>query len=682
MRMELSLASHRLGQMARHHGRRIWQMSQVITPIRCIILLILSSCLTEFDARADEQSLPRSTPESQGVDSRAIRRFLDEADQVCDTVHSFMLVRHGQVISEAWWAPENAAKPHVLYSLSKSFTSTAVGLAIQDGKIKLSDKVISFFPDESPVSPNDHLAAMTIRDLLTMSAGHITNAPLTANESWERAFLKHPVPYQPGTRFYYNTPATYMCSAIVRKVTGQDILDYLNTRLFQPLGIPKPTWERNPAGVSVGGWGLSLRTEDIAKFGQLYLQKGVWKGQQIIPRDWIELATSRQVENGVKPDSDWAQGYGFQFWRCRHGAYRGDGAFGQFCVVIPEKQTVVIMTANNQDLQRQLNLVWTHLLPVLGEQSLPEDLDSLSQLRQREKSLRIKPNHRPKTLTLPRTISPESIVLTDLTLSSTILGQQMNYSLYLPPGKNTAASYPVLYLLHGFGDNHEGWIKNGQLQRAADNAIAKKILQPTVILMPDAKATYYLNNQFGTYQFEDYFFKEFMPILEKRYCKDVSKDRRSIAGLSMGGFGALLYAMRRPDLFQTCYAMSAGIRTDAEVEAMESEAFRKRYVSALGADVMKRPRVSEFWRQNSVLHLAKTTDPSNLSTVRFFIDCGDDDFLYQGNAALHHILRQAKIPHEYRVRDGGHTWDYWREALPMAFSFIEAGCQEAMQSRK
>lgn len=173
-----------------------------------------------------------------------------------------------------------------------------------------------------------------------------------------------------------------MQSAIVQKVTGQPVLQYLQPRLFEPLGIETPRWDTNPQGISLGGYGLYLKTEDVAKFGQLYLQRGQWNGRQLLPEEWVQLATSRQASNGSRPDSDWDQGYGFQFWRCRHNSFRGDGKDGQFCVVLPDRNAVVIMTANTSDMQGQLNLVWEHLLPSFHDQPLAEDAQSVGKLQE------------------------------------------------------------------------------------------------------------------------------------------------------------------------------------------------------------------------------------------------------------------------------------------------------------
>lgn len=328
------------------------------------------------------EGLPRSTPEAQGVSSAGIREFVEAADRDIHTLHSFMLVRHGNVVAEGWWKPEAADKPHVMHSLSKSFTSTAVGLAVAEGKLSVDDPVLKFFPEEAPAQPSDKLKAMRVRDLLTMTCGHEVEVKFSTNAPWVQSFLAHPVPFKPGTHFQYNTPGTHMLSAIVRKVTGETVLDYLRPRLFEPLGIENPEWPSSPQGNTYGGWGLKIRTEDIAKFGQLYLQEGQWHGKQLVPAAWVKQATSKQVSNGSDPTKDWDQGYGFQFWRCRHGAFRGDGANGQFCIVLPEEDAVIAITADTRDMQAELNVVWDHLLPAFSPQPLAANPAEETRLRQ------------------------------------------------------------------------------------------------------------------------------------------------------------------------------------------------------------------------------------------------------------------------------------------------------------
>lgn len=335
--------------------------------------------------------LPRSKPELQGVSSEAVLEFVNEADKNIDSLHSFMLLRHGHVVAEGWWSPYRAEAPHSLYSLSKSFTSTAVGLAIAEGKLSLDDELLKLFPEDAPPEPSKNLKSMRISDLLRMSTGHETEPARTSEEPWTKTFLAHPVPFKPGTHFLYNTSATYMLSAAVQKVTGETVLDYLQPRLFRPLGIDKPTWEISPQGISVGGYGLSIRTEDIARFGLLYLQKGNWSGKQLVPEAWIEAATARQTSNGSNPDSDWDQGYGYQFWRCRHGVYRGDGAFGQYCIVLPEQDAVIAITSGVGNMQAVLDVVWDKLLPALKSTPLAPDDATAQKLEDRLKGLTLQP---------------------------------------------------------------------------------------------------------------------------------------------------------------------------------------------------------------------------------------------------------------------------------------------------
>jgi CubicO group peptidase (beta-lactamase class C family) len=315
------------------------------------------------------QSLPRSTPENQDVSSGTILGFLDAVKAAKLEFHSLMVLKHGQVIAEGWWKPYAPDLPHMLFSLSKSFTSSAIGFLVGDKKLSLDDSVIDFFPKDLPLEISDNLRAMKLKHLLSMATGHAddpTNSSIHGSENWIKTILEQPIEFKPGTHFLYNSGASFLLSAIVQKISGQTLLEFLKPRLLEPLGIENATWASNVQGINFGGWGLNLTTEDIAKFGQLYLQKGVWNGQQILSQTWVEQATSSQVSNGDKPTSDWQQGYGFQFWRCQHGAYRGDGAFGQYCIVLPEQDAVVVITSAVNDMQQVLNLVWEHLLPGLN----------------------------------------------------------------------------------------------------------------------------------------------------------------------------------------------------------------------------------------------------------------------------------------------------------------------------
>jgi CubicO group peptidase (beta-lactamase class C family) len=359
---------------------------------------VLAVTLIPFSSLAGNQSLPRSTPEDQGISSQAVRDFVSTVDKI-DTLHSFMLVRHGHVVAEGWWKPEAPDKPHVLHSLSKSFNSTAVGLAIAEGKLSLDDPVLKFFPTDAPAEPSENFKAMKVRDLLTMTCGHDTEAKSARGAPAVKDFLAQPVPHKPGTHFLYNTMGSYTLSAIVTKTTGQTSLEFLKPRLFEPLGIENPDWPSSPEGNSLGGYGLKLCTEDIAKFGLLYLQKGKWNGKQLIPEYWVEQATSKQVPNDQEGHSkigiDWVQGYGFQFWRCTHNAFRGDGANGQLCVVIPEKDAVIAITADTNKFQDEMNAIWEKLYPAFQSSALPENAEGVAKLNQLVAGLAAHPAKKP-----------------------------------------------------------------------------------------------------------------------------------------------------------------------------------------------------------------------------------------------------------------------------------------------
>lgn len=359
--------------------------------LRYTSLTPFSLWIPQAFAEATTTQLGRSTPEAQSVSSAGILDFIDAIEREKFELHSFMMLRHGKVIAEGWWEPYGPEFVHTMYSMSKSFTSTAVGFAVAEGKLSVNDKVVSFFPDDLPEKVSENLAAMTVKDLLTMSTGH-EKEPTGAcvkEENWARTFLAQNIAHKPGTQFMYNSAATYMCSAIVQRLTHQTVLDYLTPRLFAPLGIKGMRWETCPHGINTGGWGLSIQTEGLAKFGQFLLQKGKWNGEQLIPAAWVEEATRFHIQQpgGDKPDrpkskNDWMQGYGYQFWRCQGTAFRGDGAFGQFTIVLPEQDAVIVMTSENKNMQGQLDLVWKHLLPAMdGKAEKAADLGKLKTLK-------------------------------------------------------------------------------------------------------------------------------------------------------------------------------------------------------------------------------------------------------------------------------------------------------------
>lgn len=302
-------------------------------------------------------------------------------------IHSMMIVSGGKVIYEDWRNGGDPDSKHVLNSVSKTFTSIAVGMAIAEGKLSLEDKIVDIFPEFVPDSVSPNLKAMNIRHLLTMTCGHASDPTREMQElaktdstlNWVKQFLSYPVVYRPGEIYCYNSVGTFMLSAIVQKLTGEKLVDYLTPRLFEPLGIEDFCWEETKEGICYGGWGLYLKTEDLAKAGLLILQHGKWNGKQLISEDWIAEMSRMQVESapagmnlvelaedfekGVDPD--WIQGYGYQMWMCRNNAFRADGARGQFIIVLPALNSVVAMTANTNRMQTELNYVWRYILPIL-----------------------------------------------------------------------------------------------------------------------------------------------------------------------------------------------------------------------------------------------------------------------------------------------------------------------------
>jgi len=336
--------------------------------------------------------IPRSTPEEQGISSQSIYDWVKALDKLM-YLNSFMLIRHGHVIAEGWWKPYNAETRHQTFSLSKSFTSVAVGLAISEKRLSLDDRVYEFFPDKLPQKMQADFMSMTVRHLLTMSTGHdrcafcyVKDAP---DGDWVKAFFNSPLAYEPGKIFSYNSIASYMLSAIITKLTKQKLVDYLYPRLLQPLGIEDYYWELCPKGINTGGWGFNLTMREIANFAQLLLQRGKWQGQQLIPEEYFEMATSFQIDNSMNENPDWKLGYGFQFWRCRHNAFRADGAFGQYALIMPDQDMTLTVTAGLQGMQEILNLVWDILLPAVKDIPLPSNPSDLNKLNEQIASLYI-----------------------------------------------------------------------------------------------------------------------------------------------------------------------------------------------------------------------------------------------------------------------------------------------------
>ena len=368
-------------------------MKKIALPL-FVLFLWLCAC----SQQQVTETLPRSVPEKEGVSSEGILRFVEAVEQSGQEWHSFMFLRHGKLIAEGWWNPYRPDLKHTLYSTSKTFTSTAIGFAVSEGRLSVDDRVVSSFPEQLPATVSDNLAALRVKDLLCMAAGQNPEPWwILSGQHWVKSFLAVPVVDEPGTKFLYNSVATYMLSAIIQKVTGEKLIDYLSPRLFEPLSIKNADWEVDSDGINTGGWGLRVKTEDMAKLGLLYLQKGRWNEQQLLPETWIEEATTAKIMQ--KPDatieekaaSDWLQGYCYQIWRCRNNAFRADGAFGQFIIVMPEQDAVVAITANVNDMQKEINLVWEHLLPAIHSEPLPAHQNAVSALQKKLASLTLPP---------------------------------------------------------------------------------------------------------------------------------------------------------------------------------------------------------------------------------------------------------------------------------------------------
>lgn len=367
--------------------------------IHIILLLILSLSLFNGSLSGqDTGNLARSTPELEGVSSAGIIDFLNAIDTGRQEIHSFMFIRHGKVIAEGWWDPHGPGLRHLMYSASKTFTATGIGLAVSENRLKLSDKVVSFFPYSLPDSIGKNMKELTVKDLLTMSVGQDPAGMGGGSEDdWITTFIKNEPVHKPGTVFLYNNMATFILSAIVQQVTGQTLFEYLKPRIFDPLSIKGIDWDRNPQGINLGMIGLRLHTEDMGKFGQLLMQNGKWNGRQLIPETWVKEATSFKIESGdpsnkmPKDKNDWAQGYCYQMWRGRNNSVRLDGMAGQFVMLFPDKDAIVVLTANARNTQEELNLVHNYLVPAIkSAKAIPSDPVRFAELQKKQSSLSLK----------------------------------------------------------------------------------------------------------------------------------------------------------------------------------------------------------------------------------------------------------------------------------------------------
>lgn len=317
----------------------------------------------------------RVTPESVGIDSKGILDFLDSVKRKGIELHSFMVVRHDQCAAAGWWKPYGPEYLHPLYSFSKTFTATAIGFARQEGLLSLNEKLVDLFPEQLSENPSENLKKVTIHHLLCMGCGHETEL-MDRSENWISLFLNHPFMHEPGTFYKYNTPGTNMLAAIIKKKTGMNVTEYLRPRLLEPLGITDLVCAKLPDGVELGGGGMKLHTEGMAKFVSFLLHRGCWEGKRLLEDNWFDLATVKQIETAGDSDNhikDWAWGYGYQCWICvLPNSYRADGAYGQFGFVFPTLDTVVITTMSTEQTQTFVDILNDKLLPAIGDEKLPE----------------------------------------------------------------------------------------------------------------------------------------------------------------------------------------------------------------------------------------------------------------------------------------------------------------------
>jgi len=271
----------------------------------------------------------------------------------------------------------------------------------------------------------------------------------------------------------------------------------------------------------------------------------------------------------------------------------------------------------------------------------------------------------------PSFSQPAGKVIEQETISSTILGRNVRYTVYLPADYDISQrSYPVVYLLHGFTDDNTGWLQFGEINRYADKAIADGTIPPMVIIMPNADSSWYVNSYDGKEKYEDFFIREFMPSVEKTYRIKADKRYRGIAGLSMGGYGSLIYSLKYPQLFAAAAPLSAAVFDDSALVTMPDGSYDAVFGQLFGRGLKGKDRLSKTFYDNSPLKIVETKSADDLKKVRYWIDCGDDDFLTKGNCLLHILLVDKKVPHEYRVRDGAHNWTYWRTGIVDALKFI------------
>ena len=349
---------------------------------RIFTFLVLLAVLGGIDSCNNKVTsiLSYASPESRGVPSEAIVSFMDDLDQSKLNMHSFMLIRNGQILAECYWPYFNAEKKHRMYSVSKSFTSVAIGMMIDEGRISLDDKVADFFPEYLPENPHPYILQATVRHLLMMSTFNPTTSYNRNSPDWVATFFQDPrEKHEPGSLFSYDTAATVVLCAIVEKLNGMPILEYMRP-VFDEIGVSKDIWcIRSPDGRSWTGSGIMATTGDFARFGLLCLNRGEWNGKQLISREYMEAATSYQIDNGTGNGSEFQFGYGYQFWCLRDGGFACYGMGGQLALCLPDKNLLMITTADNQAMRNGIMPIIEAFFRLAGKiekTTLPENKEA------------------------------------------------------------------------------------------------------------------------------------------------------------------------------------------------------------------------------------------------------------------------------------------------------------------
>ncbi|WP_162623211.1 serine hydrolase domain-containing protein [Confluentibacter sediminis] len=347
--------------------------------ISCVLLII--GCTKPPEKQeTKENELSYSAPEAEGIPSKTIAHFFEQVASKGYDVHGLMMLRHGKVIAEHWWAPYQPEIQHAQYSATKTFTGAAVGFAVQEGLLDIEDKMISFFPELLPDTISPQLEKLTVKHLLTMSVGHKPTRYVGSGLSQVRSFLAAPFAYEPGTFFAYNITASHMLSHIITKVTGMTIHDYLKPRLLEPLGIKDVIWEMDNDGINMGNGGTHMKTSDLARMGLFLVNKGRWNGKQLLDSTWVEAATTPHIfqhpemteEEMQKTNDDGSQGYGYQIWMGRHDSYRAIGGQNQLIMVIPKYDFILVCHSKISDEAGFNNLIYD-MLPSFSDKPLEAD---------------------------------------------------------------------------------------------------------------------------------------------------------------------------------------------------------------------------------------------------------------------------------------------------------------------